>query len=230
VHGDDFKEVLEPVLDRVGAFLVQKLDVEDPWSRMSFKWIGLLASTCTTIHAARISLFLSALEATGAAGDAHAISLILRQPWGEKTIIHEVGCKTLLSLLPALEETEGGALNDDDNEEEIMRIACWEHGVSTVIHCLKVNSACARSGGGRMRARDARFNMRTARLSLNEKNEHHDIVAIPLGVCYTSRAGSWNGLFALGSTCRADSWIDGLVRRLWGACGVRVPSHLPNSR
>ena len=141
MHGDDFKEVLEPVLDRVGAFLVQKLDVEDPWSRMSFKWIGLLASTCTTIHAARIPLFLSALEATGAAGDAQAISTILQQPWGEKTIIHEVGCKTLLSLLPALEETEGGALNDDDNEEEIMRIACWEHGVSTVIHCLKVNSA-----------------------------------------------------------------------------------------
>ena len=142
MHGDDFKEVLEPVLDRVGAFLVQKLDVEDLWSRMSFKWIGLLASTCTTIHAARIPLFLSALEATGAAGDAQAISTILQQPWGEKTIIHEVGCKTLLSLLPALEETEGGALNDDDNEDEILRIACWEHGVSTVIHCLKVNSVC----------------------------------------------------------------------------------------
>lgn len=79
-----------------------------------------------------------------------------------------------------------------------------------------------------MRARDARFNMLTATLSLNEKNEYHDTLAIPPGVCYTSRAGSWNEFFALGSTCRADSWIDGLVRRLWGACGVRVPSHLPN--
>jgi hypothetical protein len=136
-------EVLEPFLDRVGAFLLVQIGLddqdswssEDAWPRMTLKWVGLLASTCTTMRAARTPLFLSALERTGAAGDAHTISRVLQQPWGAATtVVHETGVRALLSLLE-LEELEDGAL--DEAEDKILRVACWERGVSTVLLSLK---------------------------------------------------------------------------------------------
>ena len=151
VIGDELMtpEVLEPVLDRVGAFLVQSgLDLvwweddQDAWPRMTLKWVGLLASTCTAMRAARTALFLSALERTGAAGDAQTISRVLQQPWGAATAaVHETGVRALLSLVE-LVDLEDRAL--DEAEDQILRIACWERGVSTVIGSLKVRflSAC----------------------------------------------------------------------------------------
>jgi hypothetical protein len=147
-------EVLEPVLETLPFFLAHlHTKKERERARITWRWIGMLVSTCTAMHNALIQFVLGTLDAACSVGDARAVSLIIKQTWSNETGVHEAGVGALLTMMSAaIPNTKqfiacaaaqsnsiarsNGTSNIDPSgaaEEESLRLACWEHGALAVI-------------------------------------------------------------------------------------------------
>ena len=131
-------EVLEPVLENLPFFLAHlHTKKERERARITWRWIGMLGSTCKVIHNSFIGFVLVAMDAAIPMCDALAVSFVLKQTWRTDTVVYEAGVRVLMKMMSAkMMSTDE---NDVTAEEECLRIAVWERGAFAVIASIKVN-------------------------------------------------------------------------------------------
>jgi len=93
-------EILEPVLDNLAFFLAHlSTKKERERARITWRWIGMLGSTCKVIHNSFIGFVLVAMDAAIPLCDALAVSFVLKQTWRTDTGVYEAGVRVLMKMM-----------------------------------------------------------------------------------------------------------------------------------